>query len=59
MKPLPKIVSWLSLFSTMFGIGGALAGVVPAKYAAIVGAVATLTSSLSHSLTGTGGKPPA
>jgi hypothetical protein len=57
MKPLPKIVGWLSLFASVFGVGGAFAGVIPAKYAVILGAVSTLTSNLSHSLPGTGGKP--
>lgn len=56
-KPFPKVVSWLSFLSTLFGAGGGLSGVIPPKYALLVTGVAGAVQSISHSLNGTGGKP--
>ena len=55
MKPLPKWITWLSLVVGLLIPGGALAGVVPAKIAAIASAFAGILGALGHSVTGTGG----
>ncbi len=54
MKPLPKWLSWVSAIAGLFGAGGALTDAIPPKYAAIVGGVAAIIGSLSHSATGNG-----
>lgn len=55
MKPLPKWVGVLSILLAAFGSGGALAGLVPIKIAALLSTGATVLANLTHSLPGTGG----
>ena len=57
MKSLPKIVGWLALLAGLVAPGGALAEIIPPKYAAVISAIAAVVLSISHSLTGTGGTP--
>ena len=57
MKPLPKWVGWLSLLVGLVAPGGAFAGIIPPKWAAIVSGVAALVANLAHSLPGSGGTP--
>ena len=57
MQPLPKAAGVLGWFGVIGAGLGSIAGILPAKYAAIVSSVAGLLSLFSHSLTGDGGKP--
>ena len=56
MTPLPKWLAWLGNIGAVGSLLGAIAGVLPPKYAAIVATLAALVNSITHSLPGTGGK---
>ena len=56
MKPLPKIVSVLSILAAVFGAlnTAAVLSVVSPQIASIITLAAVLTAALSHSLGGNG-----
>lgn len=56
MKSLPKWVGWLAIICATCGTGGALAGLIPLKIAAILATAGTYLSNITHSLPGTGGQ---
>ena len=56
MKPLPKWVGWVAILLATFGTGGAMAGLIPIKIAAMLATGSVWLSNLTHSLPGTGGK---
>lgn len=59
MKPLPKVIGWITvLLSVATGLL-AIADQLPPKVAFTIMLCANVLTSLSHSLPGTGGAPPA
>lgn len=59
MQPFSKIVSVLSVLAAVFGAlnTAAVLSVVSPQVASAITVAAVVTAALSHSLTGTGGKP--
>ena len=59
MKPLPKIIGVLSILAAVFGAlnTAQVISTLPPAWGGVVTALAAVTAALSHSLTGTGGKP--
>lgn len=55
MKPLPKWVGFITLLLSLVVPGGALAGLISAKIAAIALVLLNGIQSVSHSLNGSGG----
>jgi hypothetical protein len=58
MNPLPKIVSFLSIIAAVFGALNTadILALVPSPWGTVITLGAVVTASLSHSLTGAGGK---
>ena len=61
MSPFSKIAGILGTLAVIFGAlnSAEVIAVLPPKIGAVISAIAVVVVALSHSLTGTGGKPAA
>ena len=57
MQPLPKWVGFLSTVGSLATLCTTLGGILPPKYGVAIATLGAFLANLSHSLTGTGGKP--
>lgn len=59
MNPLPKSVGVLAILAAIFGAlnSADVLTVIGPKLGSLVALISTIVGALSHSLTGTGGKP--